>query len=701
MLISSISAQLGLLCSTGIPIVTTQVTSTVTLINLTPFVPFAPVTATGGLGTLTYSISPSLSSGLAFDSSTGTISGAPSLVNPNTVYTVTATDTIQTGSKTFQLMVTVVGASLLTAGTTSWTAPTGVTSVSVLVVGAGGYNASDTQGTGGGGGGALAYKNNITVVPGNSYTVIAGIYGNPGPGGSSSFTAGFGTITAGGGGGATTFNSSARSGAAGGQPSGTYDAGFAGGNGGSYTSGQGYGGGGGAAGYTGAGGNGGSNNGAGSAASTDSGGGGGGGSGSGQNGTKGGGVGLLGKGATGTGGSAGANDGGSGSGGASGYLGYGGGGTGWNGGFSQRGGLGAVRIIWPGHLRVFPSTMAGDLTTITPVLTVAVPSSSLSTGAVQSFSPITVTNGKSPYVYSVSPSLPTGLTLNMSTGVISGIPTTLSSSTTYTMSVYDSNFQIATGTGSFNIATIVPTGQVTFVGSGSTASTTQLVYTWTVPADVTSISVVAIGGGGGAKYKGDAVANNYSGGGGGGAGGLSYQNNIAVTPGTTLTVRVGNFAGLAGGGGSTDTTPASAGTGSSVYVGSTLVVNAAGGSGGWGKYYGYIGGAGGGGGATGDTWYSGGAGGTGSATSAGGGGQGASYTANGATGITGYISGSAQPPGSSLLGSNPGGGTLYGFGCSSTVDNNIYPRVGGTGAVRIMWPGNTRQYPSTNVGDLG
>ena len=42
-----------------------------------------------------------------------------------------------------------------TAGSFTWTAPAGVTSVCVVCVGAGGA-----------GGGALAYKNNITVVPG-------------------------------------------------------------------------------------------------------------------------------------------------------------------------------------------------------------------------------------------------------------------------------------------------------------------------------------------------------------------------------------------------------------------------------------------------------------------------------------------------------------------------------------------------------
>lgn len=53
------------------------------------------------------------------------------------------------------------------AGTYSWTAPAGVTSVCVVCVGAG---VSSTYG--GGGGGALAYKNNISVTPGSSYTVV-------------------------------------------------------------------------------------------------------------------------------------------------------------------------------------------------------------------------------------------------------------------------------------------------------------------------------------------------------------------------------------------------------------------------------------------------------------------------------------------------------------------------------------------------
>jgi hypothetical protein len=65
-----------------------------------------------------------------------------------------------------------------TPGTYSWTAPTGVTSVCVVAVGGGGGGGSTGgSGGGGGGGGGLGWKNNITVVPGQSYTVVVGIGG--------------------------------------------------------------------------------------------------------------------------------------------------------------------------------------------------------------------------------------------------------------------------------------------------------------------------------------------------------------------------------------------------------------------------------------------------------------------------------------------------------------------------------------------
>lgn len=232
-----------------------------------------------------------------------------------------------------------------TVGTFSWVCPTGVTSVSVVCVGGGGAK--------GGGGGALGYKNNYTVVPGNSYTVVVGVGGDPNgpfPGGDSYFVS---TAVVKGGGGSGN-NSAVRS---------TYtgDGGGQGGYGSEST------GGGGAGGYSGNGG---------IAGSAGAGGGGGGGS-VGSNCCwptftgGGGGVGLLGQGASGAAGTGGGGGGG-GSGGASGPGGftdangalYGGGNTNTPPVGARSGGRGAVRIIWSGSsgiTRAFPSTNTGDL----------------------------------------------------------------------------------------------------------------------------------------------------------------------------------------------------------------------------------------------------------------------------------------------------------------------------------------------------
>jgi len=271
-----------------------------------------------------------------------------------------------------------------TAGTYTWVAPTGVTSVAVVAVGGGGSGSCDTPSTGpyaGGGGAGLGYKNNITVVPGNSYTVVVGA-GGLGYNGSGTFTGyansggdsyfiSTATVKGGGGGGG---RSTARPGGANGV-GGTYT-GDGGGNGGSgYPSPSA--GGGGAGGYSGSGGNGGARDG-GPASTSGSGGGGGGGGGgltsggsSFTTGAGGGGVGLLGLGSSGAGGAA--NTGGNGgSGGTKGNdsswiaaspgVTYGGG----SGGTVYAcqlgdGGVGAVRIIWPGTTRSFPSTNTGDL----------------------------------------------------------------------------------------------------------------------------------------------------------------------------------------------------------------------------------------------------------------------------------------------------------------------------------------------------
>ena len=56
-----------------------------------------------------------------------------------------------------------------TAGTYTWVAPAGVTSVSAVAIGGGGSGTS----LGSGGGGGLRYVNNYTVTPGSGYPVVS------------------------------------------------------------------------------------------------------------------------------------------------------------------------------------------------------------------------------------------------------------------------------------------------------------------------------------------------------------------------------------------------------------------------------------------------------------------------------------------------------------------------------------------------
>jgi hypothetical protein len=218
--------------------------------------------------------------------------------------------------------------SFTTAGSFTWVAPAGVTSVSVVAVG----SSSTTNA------GALAYKNNITVSPGTSYPVVVG---TPNVSTRSSFVSDA-TVSAG--------------------PL-AQRTGDGGGNGGGGCSG-----GAGAGGYSGAGGFG-ANYGAGGSGA----GGGGGGGGAVFDGCctligagGGGGVGLFGEGASGAGGSGsvGADSfgrGGSGGGNGTANLSPGGNGGLFGGGKSVTGSYsqGAVRIVYPGNTRSFPSTCVG------------------------------------------------------------------------------------------------------------------------------------------------------------------------------------------------------------------------------------------------------------------------------------------------------------------------------------------------------
>ena len=264
----------------------------------------------------------------------------------------------------------------ITVGSYSWVCPPNVTSVCAVAIGGGGGGGRNLGGGASGGGGAgLAWRNNISVTPGVSYTVVVGAGGtmalNSGyTGGASYFidpsiVAGYG----GGGGGQFTLG--------GGGAGGTY-VGDGGGNGGSSAwLGVGYfwTGGGGAGGYSGNGGDGGE--GGIYAARSGNGGGGGGGSLSASQGGAGGGVGIYGQGGNGGGGTynttpAGIQGGGGSGGGGgipynftpptNGMMGglYGGGAGSMTAANTSFGGNGAVRIIW-GEGRAFPSTSAGNL----------------------------------------------------------------------------------------------------------------------------------------------------------------------------------------------------------------------------------------------------------------------------------------------------------------------------------------------------
>jgi len=119
----------------------------------------------------------------------------------------------------------------------------------------------------------------------------------------------------------------------------------------------------------------------------------------------------------------------------------------------------------------------------------------------------------------VGGTLPTGITLNTSTGVISGSITLETSDTTYNFTIQASDVDSNVSFRDFSITLQGP--QITsFTASG----------TFSVPSGVTSVDVLVVGGGG---------SGGCQHGGGGGAGGLIFRPAFTVTPGGTVSVTVG------------------------------------------------------------------------------------------------------------------------------------------------------------------
>ena len=304
---------------------------------------------------------------------------------------------------------------------------------------------------------------------------------------------------------------------------------------------------------------------------------------------------------------------------------------------------------------------------------------------------------------------------------------------------------------------VEPPGQQLFEPSGSTSET----FTWVCPPGVRSISVVAVGGGAGTIVVSSGYSGGPGGGlgyannipvvpdksykvrvGGGGrdqnnfgdcSGGDSFFAEVGVSslldayvygggakqvgtggPPYSSVVNPGTYGGtLVSGGGNGGNNGAKGGYGTQFH----------GGGGGAGGYSGYggaggtlvdtskfapavngssgSGGGGGGGSTSGGTFNGvqaaggGGVGLLGQGSSGAGGIAGGGASAVGTTGGRGGSGGDTGPDRNDII---PAGSPMppaeYGGGARSSSGN------GGNGGLRIIWPGDTRQFPSTNTGDV-
>lgn len=359
---------------------------------------------------------------------------------------------------------------------------------------------------------------------------------------------------------------------------------------------------------------------------------------------------------------------------------------------------------------------------------VVVPVKNRTSAAQVSLTPATPSSGivGQPYVYDFKPhlvvtndsffngsgvtwaitggALPQGLSLSED-GVVSGTPTAAGSRDTTLRATYKA--KLGSQTYTFTIATM-----------GSQAYTSPGTYTFTVPDGIESISALAIGGGGSGGNGGDTYCNGGASGGdssfgswvvaGGGVGAPSSSR--AGGAGGSVKAGIGNAggSGVSGGGGAGGYSGkggagSASGWGYSSGAGGGVGLYGEGASGAGGASVGSgpgspgTGGAGGGG--------SGGSGYGGNGKGGGGGSNGADgANANAVGGVGGAYGGGGG--GSSWCGGGGGGALAYANNIAVTPGQKITVTVGapgatfssgGAGAVRIVWPGSIRQFPSTNV----
>lgn len=274
---------------------------------------------------------------------------------------------------------------------------------------------------------------------------------------------------------------------------------------------------------------------------------------------------------------------------------------------------------------------------------------------------------------------------------------------------------------------------ITAVVRGSQSYTSAGTYSWVAPAGVTSVSVVTVGGGGaGGNNVGCCSCAGVFSGAGGGGGGLGYINNYAVTPGSSYTVVIGNSLGSSSYFVATTTVQgirgqSAVGSTRGTGGGFTGTGGGTGGSGGIGGGNTNTNGGGGGGGAAGYSgnggdgaaWNSTAGGLAGAACSGAGGGGSRGFptqywgSGGGGVGILGRGATGAAAPSNNQAGNAGSGGTngtsgfcrgggtggVYGAGGGGRAyTSGASPGIGGSGAVRIVWPGNTRTFPATDVG---
>jgi hypothetical protein len=151
--------------ATAVPITATTAIASAILTVGHAATAFTPVTASGGTGTLTYSVAPALPAGMVF-SATGTVSGTPTAVSAATTYTVTVTDSNSaTSTATFSLTVNAA----ITATTAS--------SSTMLTVGH--AATAFTPVTASGGTGALTYSVAPALPAGMVFSATGTVSGTP------------------------------------------------------------------------------------------------------------------------------------------------------------------------------------------------------------------------------------------------------------------------------------------------------------------------------------------------------------------------------------------------------------------------------------------------------------------------------------------------------------------------------------------